>query len=257
MKKSNLVFSLAFWAAIAVETYCSPALACDPNANCQRCIPTPPFGKKCFDDPACVAVRNNCSAVPPVVRPAIPGPGEGLPPVVVDPLKCMRDPVGCTKEQIEDAQYQGLKPIINAYFADLANQARTKTLWQFDDNFINQVQSYYPEIDLRSIRFVTGIATRHGQNMTIGNMIYIVQDNIDTNDPDDRHLLFHEFQHSVQYKRFNNNVDDFLKRYFVQSFQTILSRRRFNVHDSVPLEQEAIAKSIQVSHDVDGRDYQP
>jgi hypothetical protein len=241
--------------AFAIECTIAPALACDPNANCHRCFAKNPFNGGCTlggDDPGCVAQRAACRAgLNPLPDP--PRPPE--PPSPQEALRCAQNPVGCTREQIEDAQYEGLKPIIQAYLFDLVNQARSKKYVHFDGDFISSVQPYYPEIDLKLVTFVTGMNTRHGQNMTITNTIYIIKDIIDLSDKDDRHLLFHELQHSVQYKRLNNDIDSFLKKYFSQAFQEILNRRSFDVHDSISLEQEAIAKSKQVSHALDGVDY--
>src|SRR6266511_797682 len=183
------------------------AYACDPHENCRKCLVSA-FGKCKVrgNDPVCEARKAKCQKIPfeiPGDPFASGGPlgkgGPGLPGVPGEELKkCISDPQSCPGKILSAAAYQQLRAIMGNYFASLDQQASGH--WRsFTDAFVRDVQPFY-EVDLRAVRFATGINTGHGAAVTYGNRIYFPRQ-IDLNYRDDLMWMLHELEHVVQYKR--------------------------------------------------------
>ncbi|WP_178133967.1 eCIS core domain-containing protein [Vineibacter terrae] len=109
---------------------------------------------------------------------------------------------------------------------------------------VTGVGRYYPEIDLRKVRFAVDINTGHGQAITIGYRIFFPR-KIDLDDRNDVLLMLHELEHVVQYER-RGGIRPFLAEYIAKIPTKIIERRRFNIHDDLDIERAANAKADRV-----------
>jgi hypothetical protein len=133
---------------------------------------TPPGGKPVTVNPP---TPNNPA-------PTISGPGLGLPPIPVPSTipglltpqqiqKCISNVSQCPATVLTQMTYANIQPIVKQYENYLYNQAGNR--WEtLDEDFITAIQKFY-SIDLHSIRYVTGIKTGHGMDMTLGNDIFL------------------------------------------------------------------------------------
>ena len=228
----------------------SESFACDPNEECHRCLASA-FGHciQSGNDPVCEARKAACRIAPPVVNtPGSPfGPGGPLAPGGPIPMQtvqaCISDIKSCPEAILSRVGYEILRPIADQYVAFLQSQVRT--WYRLDDETISEIQRFYPDINLSTVRFATQINTIHGAPITVGSEIFF-PDDIDVTDTDDAHTLYHEIQHTVQYAR-RGGVDPFLTEYVLKAADQILSQRSFNIHDDIDLEREAINKSNEVT----------
>jgi hypothetical protein len=134
------------------------------------------------------------------------------------------------------------QPIVTAYKVSLEGQVQA--WYSLDPNMINSIAPFYPEINLNSVRFATGINTKHGAAITFAYKIYFPRA-LNFNDANDLFWIFHEIEHSVQYKR-RGGEPAFLAEYVAKAAGRIISTGSFNVHDIIDLEQAADAKAQQV-----------
>ena len=225
------------------------AQACDPNESCNRCLVSA-FGH-CVtsgNDPICEARKKACQISPGATSlPGSPfGTGEPLAPggpLGMSSADCISDIARCPSQVIARLGYQVIAPFANSYIQSMENQADGR--WQgLPPDFIGQVQVFYP-VNLSGVRYATNINTVHGNAITIGNEIFFPGD-LDLSDDDDAHTMYHELQHVVQYAR-RGGVQAFLTEYVLKSGGQVISQGSINVHDSIDLEQEAIAKSDEVA----------
>jgi hypothetical protein len=233
------------------------ALACDPNEECSRCLVSA-FGR-CIqrgNDPICEMRKKACQVAPPIVNtPGSPfGPGGPLArggPIPRETFeRCIREPGHCPDEILGRMGYAAVAPIVDQYLGHLRNQAARR--WRrLSDEFIADVQPFY-SIDLRQVRFAENIDTVHGQAITVGYEIFFPSD-IDLDDDDDFKLMLHELEHVVQY-RGRGGVEPFLAEYLLKSTGQVISRRSFNVHDYIDIENAAINKANIVFRRIIGWD---
>jgi Domain of unknown function (DUF4157) len=249
---------LAGLAVISILTFFGghPVSACDPNEECSRCLASA-FGN-CIthgNDPICEARKAACRVAPPVVNtpgsPFAPGGllGHGGPMGLSAPQiqNCIANLSSCPGQIIAQIGYQTVKPIVDGYIGFLNNQvgSNARTL---PDEFISPIQQFY-SVNLRNVRYATNINTIHGSNITIGNMIYFVND-IDFNDSADAQLAYHELEHVVQYAR-RGGIEPFLAEYILKAGGSILrGGNSIDIHDNIDLERAAISKAAQVANAV-------
>jgi Domain of unknown function (DUF4157) len=219
------------------------ANACNPNEECSKCIASA-FGH-CIqhgNDPVCEARKAACRVAPPIVD--IPGSPLAPSPLTPETVQhCVANPGHCPAELLARVTYQYIRPIVELYISYLMNQANGH--WQsLGSHFIDEIQRFY-SVDLRQVRFATGINTVHGQAITIGNNVFFPYD-LDLSSDSDAALMYHELEHVVQYAN-RGGVEPFLAEYVLKSGGEILARRSFNVHDNVDLEHAAIDKASEVS----------
>ena len=113
--------------------------------------------------------------------------------------------------------------------------------------------NFYPDTNLRDVRYATGIDTVHGQNITIGNEIFFTTD-MDFDSRNDLKTLFHELEHVDQYAR-RGGVRAFLAEYIFKIPGKVIQKRSFNVHDDLDIERAAISKSEEVVRSYYGWDF--
>jgi len=58
-------------------------------------------------------------------------------------------------------------------------------------------------------------------------------------------LALHEIQHSLQYIK-KGGEENFLSEYILHAAGQVVSRRSFNIHDWIPIEQDAISRSQEI-----------
>lgn len=241
---------------------CSPALACDPHENCNRCLASA-FGH-CIthgNDPACEARKAVCQV--PVAGPILTAPltplgpggilgpgGPGVGPVTGEDIKfCYSHPNGCSARVVSSLVYSQLAPIVDQYIQYLENQGNGR--WQSIPNDISsKIGQHYPDVALGAVRLAMGVNTVHGQTITIGNDIFVPYA-LDFNNRDDLQLLFHELEHVGQYGR-RGGVRQFLAEYISKIPGKVISNRSFLIHDDIDIERAAIAKSEEVIIDYYG-----
>lgn len=241
----HLILQLLIFVSIYLGACMTGALACDPNQDCSRCVAPNPFGGciQKLDDPGCLVQREACrrGAVPKII-PDPPAPPP--PPSIPEAVKCVQNPAACTQQQL----YDQIRPIVVDYINRMETQANGR--WRrLDEYLIESIQPFYQNIDLHNVVFATNINTEHGQNMTVGYHIFFTQE-IDFNNVSARHLVFHELRHVVQYAQVGG-VDPFMRAYLTQGAGAILQYRTFDVHNLLPLEQDAESYAIEVSRAVD------
>jgi hypothetical protein len=160
--------------------------------------------------------------------------------------RCLQQGPNCPEQLIKELPAYAVRPAIIDYMNFLYRQADGR--WQqLPAEFIYDFQPYYPEINLQNIRYTTNINTIHGMNMTILTNIYF-RSNIDFTSHSDRQLVLHELQHSVQYAR-KGSLEAFLTEYAGQAAVQVMTGQGFNIHDSIPLENDAISIASSVSKD--------
>ncbi|MBP2489147.1 hypothetical protein JOH50_004874 [Rhizobium leguminosarum] len=153
---------------------------------------------------------------------------------------CLRDLPRCPEAVIKALPARAFRPIIEAYIADLRNQAEGR--WKSIPDWVSvEFGDRYPEIDFGDIRFATGIDTRHGQAITIGDEIFFPR-GINTSYRADLELLLHELEHVIQYRR-RGGIDAFVSEYILHVSGSIIAKQSFNVHDDLSVEQAASAKA--------------
>jgi hypothetical protein len=114
-----------------------------------------------------------------------------------------------------------------------------------DPQLISQIQRFYSN-DLRLVRYAENIQTIHGDHITIGNYVYFTK-RMDLTDQDDSSTLYHELQHTVQYKN-RGGVEPFMTEYILKSAGSILhGGNSVDIHDNLDLERDADAKANVVS----------
>ena len=166
--------------------------------------------------------------------------GIGMPEV----QQCIANLNQCPGQILARIGYQTVRPIVDGYIGYLNSQVGNN-VHAFESWFINSIQRYY-SVDIRSVRYATGINTLHGMNITIGSMIYFVGD-IDLSDPNDAMLAYHELEHVVQYAS-RGGVEPFLAEYILKAGGSILQGgNSINMHNNIDLERAAISKANQVS----------
>lgn len=165
---------------------------------------------------------------------------------------CARAPGHCVRETIEELPARSARPVLNRYKAHLFDQARSR--WQrLPESFVQAAQRFYA-VDLRRVRFATGIDTVHGQAITWGNEIFFPQHRLDlSGSRSDVELMLHELEHVVQYNR--RGVDRFLSEYALKAVGKLIQRGSFNVHDHIDIERAADRKASRAFASVwDGLD---
>ena len=231
----------------------SSVRACDPNEECSRCLAS--AFNHCIqhgNDPVCEARKVACQRAPVIVdTPGSPfGPGGPLAPggpiglSIPQIQDCIANMSACPAQIIARLGYEMVRPIVDGYIGYLNSQVGNNVR-AFDDDFIAAVQRYY-SVDIRGVRYATGINTLHGMNITIGNMIYFVND-MDFTDPNDAQVAYHELEHVVQYNN-RGGIEPFLAEYILKAGGSILQGgNSINVHNNIDLERAAISKASQVA----------
>jgi hypothetical protein len=235
-----------------------PALACDPNEECSQCLVSA-FGNCTVrgNDPVCEARKLGCQRAPAVVNtPGSPfGPGGPLAPGgpigmgAPEVQQCLANISSCPAQILARISYEAVRPIVDGYIGFLNSQVGNN-LFALDPTFISAIQPYY-SVDLRGVRYATGINTLHGMDITIGNTIYFSGNVVvDLNYPVDAKLAYHELEHVVQYAN-RGGVEPFMAEYILKAGGSILQGgNSISMHDNIDLEQAAIAKANQVENAV-------
>jgi hypothetical protein len=83
--------------------------------------------------------------------------------------------------------------------------------WSLPDDLVVAIQRYYPEVNLRSVRFAMGVRTANGAATTFGTDIYFPRQ-IYYSNAGDLHWMLHELEHTVQYAR-RSSDSEFLCEY--------------------------------------------
>lgn len=218
------------------------SFACDPNEECNKCLVKKPFGG-CFirgNDPECEARKKACQIFPPLAVTIFNGPlfkGGVIPKDTID--KCIQYPGKCLDEVVARGGYEFVRPITDAYFGHLRNQA-AKKFNKIPESIIQKLQPYY-NFDLRNVKYATNINTVHGQNITVGSEIFFIND-IDFNACSDFILLAHELEHVSQYAS-RGGVEAFIPEYILKAIGKVLETGTFNVHDYIDIESSALTKA--------------
>ena len=242
---------IGFLLVFALTLSGAPAIACDPNENCNRCLVSA-FGRCQMrgNDPVCEARKVACRV--PAVGPVIVAPGTplgrggpGIPGVASgeDLKNCVADPGRCPADLLARGGYALARPIVDNYIMNLRNQASGRWI-SIPHHITAVVQSQYPGINLNAVHYAQGIDTGHGDAITIGYEIFF-PNQLNLSDAEDLELLFHELEHVVQYAR-RGGIDPFLGEYLAKGLGQIISRRTLNIHDYIDLEQAASAKAAVV-----------
>jgi len=156
---------------------------------------------------------------------------------------CVANISRCPDNVIKMAPMQTVWPIMMQYKQGLISQTRGQW-FGLPETFIEDFASYYPEINLRQVRYATNINTVHGQAITFANLIFFPSRiNLDTEAG--IKLMLHELQHTVQY-RLKGGEQQFLSEYGMHALGHIIQCRCVNVHDEIGTERDAIAKAADV-----------
>ena len=204
------------------------AFACDPNENCYRCLVS--AFNHCIqhgNDPVCEARKKACQTSPGAtdfpISPFQPGGplGRGGPAGITLPdiYSCAGNVNKCN-ELIAKGAYNVIAPIVNGYIAYLESQVRQWYILSPVE--ISQLQRFYSN-DLHSIRFAFNINTRIGNNVTIGNEIFFQGFPQFHSNPNDAFLLFHEMEHTVQYKN-RGGIEGFMTEYVFEDWREYAAR---------------------------------
>jgi hypothetical protein len=139
-----------------------------------------------------------------------------------------------------------LGALARGYIADLEYQAQGR-LYPFTDEFINLVQAYYPEINLRNVRFADDINTGHGMTLATCNRIYFAPGMRGSvwRDRSQLRLVLHELEHVVQCQRRGETV--YLAEYLVKAGADVVKNRSVDVHDVHDFEVAADAKADRLT----------
>ena len=213
-----------------------PALACDPNEQCNRCLAS--AFNHCIqrgNDPICEARKKACQAG--IAPPQLPN--------IQDVQRCLANLSQCPVNILARLGYESIRPIADNYIRFLQQQAGSN-VYPLDEASINAIQ--HPAIysvNLHAVRYATNINTIHGANITIGNTIYFVR-NMNSGDPNDAWVLAHELEHVVQYAN-RGGVEPFLAEYVLKAGGSILrGGNSIDIHNNIDLENAANAKANQV-----------
>lgn len=156
---------------------------------------------------------------------------------------CLADLVRCPDQVIKRLPAYATRQIIEKYKNGLRQQAAGK--WQsFPSPFVATFKDDYPNIDLNQVRYATGINTIHGQAITFGYEIFFPS-NVDISTHRDKKLMLHELQHTSQYAAKGGEAA-FISEYLLHATGQGISRQSVNIHDYIPVENDAIEKSRQV-----------
>jgi len=227
------------------------AFACDPNEECNRCLVSA-FGH-CIqhgNDPICEARKKACQISPGAtdspISPFQPGGplGRGGPGGITLPdiYSCAGNVNKCN-ELIAKGAYNVIAPIINGYISYLESEVRQWYILSPVE--ILQLQRFYSN-DLHNIRFAFNINTRINNNVTIGNEVFFEGFPQFHSNPNDASLLFHELEHTVQYKN-RGGIQGFMTEYVLKAGGSMLrGGNAVDIHDNIDLERAANAKAQQV-----------
>jgi hypothetical protein len=186
------------------------------------------------------AARNAIDVYTPYLNPTNPLPLEVA-------QRCINDLAKCPQQLVARASYEIARPIVDTYIISLRNQVRSGGYHHLPDDFISDVSTYY-SVNLNEVRYAENINTVHGQNMTLGNDIFLTQA-MDWSSMRDRQLIYHELEHVVQYHN-KGGIEPFLAEYIAHSFGQIIASRSVNIHDSIDIERAAINKADYVVKNV-------
>lgn len=157
---------------------------------------------------------------------------------------CLSNLRTCPENVVKTLSTNQLLPaarqIVQAYKQGLVAQATAKGKWMpVPEEFIKSYAYAFPGVNLREVRVATGINTIHGQAITFATQIFLPQASLDLKDRDDRILLLHELEHTLQYQR-KGGEQPFVDEYLRKGAGQIVACLCFNVHDSIDVEHEAI-----------------
>ena len=128
--------------------------------------------------------------------------------------------------------------IIKEYKAHLFREANGK--WEnIPSNFVKAVSKHYPEIDVGSVQYATGVNTIHGDTITWEDRIFTPKKSIDLSITEDASLMLHELKHTVQYKK-RGGDQAFLGEYILKAAGKIIEKRSINIHDDIDIEWAAM-----------------
>lgn len=160
---------------------------------------------------------------------------------------CARNFGACVDKNAKRLVYAAFWPVIERYKAHLFNQGKGR--WQtLPESLIAAAQQHYPEINLRGVRYATGVDTVHGQAITWNDAIFFPR-NVDVNAYDDLRLMLHELEHVVQYRR-RGGDQAFISEYVLKAPGKVIERGSFSVHDHMDLERAADAKASRLVDDI-------
>lgn len=145
---------------------------------------------------------------------------------------------------VDELKRNIVPPTFAAYMASLDAQASGRKQ-KLPDEFKAIVKSEFSSIDLDKVRFADNINTWHGQAITVYHDIYFPIAKFDITKRSHIRWMIHELEHVVQYQAVGG-VAPFLLKYFVQGGMSALNNGSFNVHDSIPLEEDAENKSERI-----------
>ncbi|WP_410010366.1 DUF4157 domain-containing protein [Phyllobacterium sp. A18/5-2] len=114
-------------------------------------------------------------------------------------------------------------------------------------DFIAVSQQYY-QVDLKKVGYATGIDTVHGDAITWNNRIFFPEASLNFAKFADVHLMLHELEHVVQYRR--KGEKQFLTEYISAVPAEIIACQCFNVHDLMSIEQAAESKADQIADSI-------
>lgn len=155
---------------------------------------------------------------------------------------CVRDLPRCPERVLKTLPARALRPQINSYIADLRRQASGN--WKLlPDWVVSEFGNKY-SIDLQQVRYATGINTWHGQAITIGYEILFPRA-LALSKRSDLEWLLHELEHVDQYRR-KAGIEAFISEYLLHVSGEVIARQKFNVHDDVSVERDAISKAANL-----------
>lgn len=136
--------------------------------------------------------------------------------------------------------YEAL-PLVATYIGALEAQAAGHYK-QIPETIRGLLVAAYPDVNLDDVRFAESINTGHGAAVTLGSQIFFPR-KVNLFHPDDLRWLLHELQHCQQYVK-HGGVAQFLVHYIGNFAGNVIKHGTINVHDLMPLEQEALQKEL-------------
>ncbi len=113
------------------------------------------------------------------------------------------------------------------------------------DELIHTLTPHY-EVNLKDVRYAESIPGCYTKEtaVTYDNEIFFPSA-IDLQQHEDLHWMLHELQHVEQSQKCGS-LEAFLQKYFRETASTIIKEKKFDIHDCIPLEQEAEAKASKL-----------
>lgn len=147
--------------------------------------------------------------------------------------------VPCIERILGATVYTLTRPFLGAYFSGLYSQAEDK--WRhLPQRFVDLVQDYYPEVDLSSVRYATGVKLRPGYTgLTYDRDVFFAGE-MDFANRSHLKRMLHELTHVEQYA---SGVGGFLVSYVGQATIQLLRLGRLDVHDAIAMERSADEKA--------------